>query len=121
MEISSALFCSLSIEALYLGNVDSTDAEAARKLICSFLSKSKGMEKKKHPKQEVLVVTSPKDAVNCIVVPTIDPKEPNTSVEIYLQIGKDNIEERVSIDLLVQILYEPMFDQLRTKEQLGYQ
>lgn len=115
MEVSSQLLKNLSIEALYLGNVDTNDAKAAIKLISNAAKSSKGIAKNKHPKQEVLIVT-PKDEVHQIIVPTIDPKEPNTAVEIYIQCGKDNIEDRVIIDLLVQIMYEPLFDQLRTKE-----
>lgn len=116
MEISSSLFSSLSVEALYIGNVDSSDAKSAKEMLLTFVASCKGMEKKKCPKQEVLIVTPPKDSVHTIIVPTIDPKEPNTAIEIYIQCGKDNIEDRVLLDLLVQILYEPLFDQLRTKE-----
>lgn len=116
MEISASLFKSFSIEGLYLGNVDTNDANNAVKLISTLISSCKGMEKKKHPKQEVLIVNSPKSASHHVIVPTIDPNEPNTAIEIYIQCGKDNIEDRVLIDMLVQILYEPLFDQLRTKE-----
>lgn len=116
MEITSSLFKSFAIEALYLGNVDAKDAEDAKELISSFVSSCKTMEKKKCPKQEVLIVSSLNTGAHQIIVPTVDPQEPNTAVEMYIQIGKDNIEDRVLIDLLVQILYEPLFDQLRTKE-----
>ena len=34
--------------------------------------------------------------------------------------GKDNLPERVMIDFLVHLMDEPMFDQVRTKEQYGY-
>ena len=117
MEVISSLLKSLSIEALYLGNVDKKDAEAAIKLISKAASSSKGIANNKHPKQEVIVVTpTPKNEGHQLIIPTIDPKEPNTAVEIYIQCGKDDIEQRVLIDLLVQIMYEPLFDQLRTKE-----
>jgi secreted Zn-dependent insulinase-like peptidase len=119
MEVANLLLNNLSIEALYLGNVDTKDAENAVKIITNAAAASKGIPKNKHPKQEVLMV-SMQDQQHRIVVPTIDPTEPNTAVEIYIQCGKDNIEDRVLIDLLVQILNEPLFDQLRTKEQLGY-
>jgi len=120
MEVCSQMLKNLSIEALYLGNVDTNDAKTAIKSILKAANLSKGIAKNKYPKQEVLIVT-PKDEVHQIIVPTIDPKEPNTAVEIYIQCGKDNIEERVLLDLLVQLMYEPLFDQLRTKEQFGYQ
>lgn len=115
MEIISVLLKSLSIEALYLGNVDTKDAKAATKLISNAANASKGIAKNKHPKQEVVMVPN-KGADHQLVIPTIDPKEPNTAVEMYIQCCKDKTEDRVLIDLLVQIMYEPLFDQLRTKE-----
>lgn len=115
MKTISTLLGALSIEALFLGNIDTNDADTAIKLISQSASSSTGIPKNKYPKQEVLVVTPTKE-VHPIVVPTIDPKEPNTAIEMYIQCGKDNLEERVIIDLLVQIMYEPLFDQLRTKE-----
>ena len=115
MQVLFNLFKNIKIEALYLGNVDSSDAEAAREIISKAAESSTGMAKNKHPKQDVIVL-HPKHEENHVIIPTLDPKEPNTAVEIYVQCGKDNIEERVLIDLLVQIMYEPLFDQLRTKE-----
>jgi len=120
MEVISDLLKNISIEGLYMGNVHKKDAEATIKLILNLASASTGIAKNKHPKQEVLIVPPQKEFYR-VIVPTIDPKEPNTAVEIYIQCGKDDIEKRVVIDLLVQILNEPLFDKLRTKEQLGYQ
>ncbi len=117
MDVVSDLLKNLSIEALFIGNVDVNDAEAAKELITKAAVSSKGLPKNKHPKQEVLIVTPTNNAnVHNVVVPTIDPQEPNTAVEVYIQCGKDDIKERVLLDLLVQIMYEPLFDQLRTKE-----
>lgn len=49
-----------------------------------------------------------------------NPNEPNNAVEIYYQVGPDDTRTRILIDLLTQIMYEPLFDQVRTKEQFGY-
>jgi len=59
---------------------------------------------------------------NChsILLPSKNPKEPNTTVEMYFQIGPDSLRDRVLLDLLGQMMNEPLFDQLRTKEQFGY-
>jgi len=108
----------VSTECLHHGNFDKSDAKAAEDIILEGLSVTKGMQKKQHPKQEVVVL--PQSARNKIVVPTIDPKEPNTAVEVYFQCGKDSVHERVVIDLLVGIMDDPLYDQLRTKEQFGY-
>lgn len=51
-----------------------------------------------------------------------DSKNINSCIEYYIQIGadKDNDRLRVLTDLLGVIIREPCFNQLRTREQLGY-
>lgn len=47
--------------------------------------------------------------------------DPNSAIEVYYRTGKrDSTEERAMTGLLLQTISEPFFDQLRTKEQLGY-
>jgi insulysin len=53
---------------------------------------------------------------NEILVPN-----PNSAIEYYLQVGElSNAKQRQSCQLLIQLFSEAFFDQLRTKEQLGY-
>jgi insulysin len=50
-----------------------------------------------------------------------DPANVNHCVEYYLHVGdKGDRSIRAKTQLLDQIIHEPAFDQLRTKEQLGY-
>lgn len=52
-----------------------------------------------------------------------DPNNVNSCIEYFVQIGQlknENNKLRVLTDLLCVILHEPCFNQLRTKEQLGY-
>ncbi|KAH8889372.1 ubiquitin carboxyl-terminal hydrolase-like protein [Thozetella sp. PMI_491] len=50
-----------------------------------------------------------------------DPANVNHCIEYWLYVGdKANRDLRAKTQLLDQILHEPAFDQLRTKEQLGY-
>lgn len=44
----------------------------------------------------------------------------NSCAELYLQCGMQSDKANVFIDLVAQILCEPCYNQLRTKEQLGY-
>ncbi|MCP4489108.1 MAG: hypothetical protein GY820_17615, partial [Gammaproteobacteria bacterium] len=44
----------------------------------------------------------------------------NSAVELLLQTGVENDRENGVLELLAQILSEPAYDTLRTKEQLGY-
>ncbi|KAL1897206.1 hypothetical protein Cpir12675_002463 [Ceratocystis pirilliformis] len=50
-----------------------------------------------------------------------DPENVNNCVEYWLYIGScDDMKLRATLLLFEQIINEPAFDQLRTKEQLGY-
>ncbi|EMG48080.1 STE23 A-factor-processing enzyme [Candida maltosa Xu316] len=55
-------------------------------------------------------------------VPLEDKQNINSCIEYYVQIApsSDDIKLRVLTDLLCTMIREPCFDQLRTKEQLGY-
>lgn len=118
----SSLLSKISVEALYYGNVDRSDADAAQSLLMNLITKSGGggLPKKKYPQLNVtkIPLTS---APHLVTAPTRDPGDPNTCVEIYFQIGKDNIVEWVLIDLIAQMMHEPLYDQLRTKDQFGYE
>jgi len=51
----------------------------------------------------------------------INPCEENSSFEYYLQLGYGRSStERCFVDMIEQLIYEPCYDTLRTKEQLGY-
>ena len=111
--------------SLYHGNVDLDGAKNAKDLILNLLRKScpeginatSGLPRKKYPTQFVLQLPARQLEV---ISPSKDITEPNTAVEVYIQVGKDNVADRVMIDMLVEILYEPMYTQLRTKDQFGY-
>jgi len=50
-----------------------------------------------------------------------NPAESNSALTYYVHVGKlTDQQTRVKISLLTQILQEPAFNVLRTKEQLGY-
>ncbi|ETO62175.1 hypothetical protein F444_19897, partial [Phytophthora nicotianae P1976] len=49
-----------------------------------------------------------------------NPDNANCAVNCIYQIGVENCMDRAKLALFSQIVDEPLFDQLRTKEQLGY-
>ncbi|KAI9981886.1 hypothetical protein PInf_009666 [Phytophthora infestans] len=49
-----------------------------------------------------------------------NPDNANCAVNCIYQIGAENYMDRAKLALFCQIVDEPLFDQLRTKEQLGY-
>ncbi|KAL7536578.1 hypothetical protein ACHAXR_008597 [Thalassiosira sp. AJA248-18] len=126
VQVISKLLKRVSVDAFYHGNVDRKDADEAANMISAALTcHHVGLPKKKIPPK---LVIKTKHAIDHhqIVAPSIDPKDPNTAVEVYFQFGKDDnssnaIQQRVLTDLLEHILEEPLYNQIRTKEQFGYE
>lgn len=56
----------------------------------------------------------------CYVLERPTTVHPTCGVSMYVQCGVADLRSRALLDLLVQLLREPAFDQLRTVEQLGY-
>jgi len=49
-----------------------------------------------------------------------NPNELNSALEIYFQVGTDQSENWLLLALLAQLLEQPFYNELRTKQQLGY-
>ncbi|KAI0076466.1 insulin-degrading enzyme [Panus rudis PR-1116 ss-1] len=65
------------------------------------------------------LILPPENFVCSLPVP--NPQEPNSSITYYTQFGSLlDAKLRVTVALLVQIISEPAFNVLRTREQLGY-
>ena len=55
------------------------------------------------------------------VRPVADPKNVNSAIEYFLQTAtEESLSDRCKLMLMSHMLQDPAFDQLRTKEQLGY-
>lgn len=48
-------------------------------------------------------------------------EETNSMVEVYFQLGQLNVQDRAYAELLQQLMAEPLFHELRTTQQLGYE
>eukprot|EP00980_Cylindrotheca_fusiformis_P021602 scaffold8454_cov136-Cylindrotheca_fusiformis.AAC.3 len=121
MTTITSILGKIGMEGLYHGNVDKKDSKFAEQSILRLLEASggcDGLARKKYPKQFVLQVPTSKQTLHCVAK---DPMEPNRAVEVYFQVGKDNTFDRVMADLLMEMMYEPLYDQVRTKDQFGYQ
>lgn len=55
-----------------------------------------------------------------LCAPAPNPDDENASVEVLFQLEHGALRNTVMADLLAHILKDPFFDQLRTKQQLGY-
>ncbi|KXZ55212.1 hypothetical protein GPECTOR_3g355 [Gonium pectorale] len=61
------------------------------------------------------------DAGTVVRLRAKNAKEENAALEVYYQLGPaTDPRDRAVLDLIDQILYEPCYDTLRTKQQLGY-
>lgn len=119
--VVQSLLRDISVEGLFAGNVTKADAKDAEDLLRRTLNPTMSDFLPCAPCPKPRVLKIPKGINNhLIVAPTRDPNENNTAIEVYFQCGWDDLISRVLIDLLVHIMYEPLFDQLRTKEQIGY-
>eukprot|EP00536_Pseudo-nitzschia_multiseries_P016315 jgi/Psemu1/220960/e_gw1.1075.16.1 len=76
-----------------------------------------GLSRKKYPNRLVLKMPPKTKELTCV---SKNPTESNAAVEIYFQVGKDNTNDRVMVDLLIEMMYEPIYNQIRTKDQFGY-
>ena len=119
--IVSSLLSKIGAEGLHTGNVDAEAADQVKDTIIAILKKSCvgncGLSRKKYPSQFVLKLPPKTYELTAV---TKDPTESNAAVEVYLQVGKDNVNDRVMVDLLMEIMNEPLYDQIRTKDQFGY-
>jgi len=122
-ETVASILESVAVEGLLHGNVDRNDADKTRDLILSMLESSggAGLARKKYPPVSMLRIPSSSVGThNLVVLPSKDPEEPNTACEVYIQVGKDNLRDRTLMDLMMHMMDEPLYAQLRTQDQFGY-
>eukprot|EP00752_Nemacystus_decipiens_P004086 g3739.t1 len=129
------LFHRVDIEGLVHGNFSDADAESVlddiEKVTVEAAHSREGggdgngdggvsvdAEEFEYPEEPVVQLNPSQHVLYCC--PSKDPTEQNCALEVYWQIGVNSLEERVIADAIEQVLDEPLYDQLRTKEQLGY-
>jgi len=61
------------------------------------------------------------EGTNVVVsAPGFNPEDENSGIEVYFQLGEATLATCAMADMLHQVMNEPCFDVLRTKQQLGY-
>ena len=104
-------------EALVMGNVTAGDADALLRDITALLGHPH-LPADERVRDAGVILPSGSQLLHR--TPSKNPEEENSAVEAYLQCGPDSLLPRVVGDLVDQIVFEPCYDTLRTKEQLGY-
>ncbi|KAG2540963.1 nardilysin-like isoform X1 [Panicum virgatum] len=111
----------LHIEGLCHGNLSEEEAINISKVFRTTLSAQTLPEEARHG-ERVICIPNCENFVRSVRVK--NDLEENSVVEVYYpveqDIGKEATRLRAITDLFSSIIEEPCFDQLRTKEQLGY-
>ncbi|KAJ9565085.1 hypothetical protein OSB04_001051 [Centaurea solstitialis] len=111
------LFSKLYIEGLCHGNLLEEEAENISKIFKKYFSVQPLPSEMRH-KESILRLPSSADLVRD--VPVKNKLDTNSVVEIEPEVDSKLAKSKALIDLLDEIIEEPLFNQLRTKEQLGY-
>jgi len=113
------LMSRLYVEGLSCGNITSQEAKIQMETVISTLQSKVGT-KPLHPAQHKRLREVALPDQSSFTYERTNDVHPTSSVEIYFQCGMQSSRENALIELFCQIVNEPCFDQLRTKEQLGY-
>ncbi|KAL8225096.1 hypothetical protein R6Q57_017653 [Mikania cordata] len=116
-----ALFSQLYIEGLCHGNLLEEEATNISNIFKKYFSVQPLPFDMRH-KDSILCLPSSADLVRDVMVK--NKLDTNSVVELYYQIepevGSNLPKAKALVGLLDEIVEEPLFNQLRTKEQLGY-
>ena len=50
----------------------------------------------------------------------VNPEEGNSSIELYMQMGRQTLRDGALLDLMAEMIRDDCFETLRTQQQLGY-
>ncbi|ODQ63961.1 hypothetical protein NADFUDRAFT_28003 [Nadsonia fulvescens var. elongata DSM 6958] len=115
-EFASKFWHNFSVESLIHGNLSEDEAVAFAKIVDATFS-PKGLDQLFSSRSLIL----PVESSHYLNVPLKDEKNINSCIDYMVQTGNiDQKRDRALVELLGQIGQEPAFNQLRTKEQLGY-
>ncbi|KAM3578800.1 metalloprotease [Umbelopsis sp. WA50703] len=117
-EFYPTLISHLHLEALAHGNVTAGDAKNMLEIVQSTLQPKSLLPSQLASHRSILLPAGSKYVYQHKVS---DNENVNSALEYFAQVGNvTEIPRRARLSLLAQIAQEPCFDQLRTKEQLGY-
>ncbi|KAJ2957690.1 hypothetical protein NQZ79_g6671 [Umbelopsis isabellina] len=117
-EFYPTLISHLHLEALAHGNVTAADAKKMLDIVQSTLQPKNLLPSQLASHRSILLPAGSKYVYQHKVS---DNENVNSALEYFAQVGNvTEIPRRARLSLLAQIAQEPCFDQLRTKEQLGY-
>ena len=69
---------------------------------------------------EIVINEIPNEGINAVCIGGFNPKDNNTIIWNHYQYGPGSLRTKLLLEVGCQIMDEPTFNTLRTKEQLGY-
>eukprot|EP00850_Spirogloea_muscicola_P012506 SM000081S22640 [mRNA] locus=s81:244115:252096:- [translate_table: standard] len=110
------------VEVLAHGNLLEDEARTLCAVARKHMPPGSGLERAAVPEDAILELPAGRGIVLNEAVK--NKSEDNSVVEVYFQgvadMGASSVRNKSLLDLMEQVAYEPCYDQLRTKEQLGY-
>lgn len=107
---------SFHVEALIQGNFTRNQAFDISKKLSQNLNES--FSEKKSCKD--LKINQLPVGASYLRVKSLLPNDKNSTVKNYYQIGRSSVETECLLELLAKVMREPLFNFIRTREQLGY-
>eukprot|EP00742_Colponemidia_sp_Colp-10_P005576 GILJ01005960.1.p1 GENE.GILJ01005960.1~~GILJ01005960.1.p1 ORF type:complete len:1056 (+),score=190.79 GILJ01005960.1:47-3214(+) len=118
--INETLSCTL-IDALFHGNVTEQETvNAVKRLedILTTVGRVQPLNREHFTRSVGVQLPSNKEFV--LKVPARNPDNVNSVVQSYYQFYREDLKNRVIVDVFEQLIEEPWYDSLRTSQQLGY-
>ncbi|XP_016985486.1 nardilysin [Drosophila rhopaloa] len=106
----------LYIQALIQGNYTE---ESAHNVLNSVLSRlnCQAIKEQRYVQDRTIQLPLGTNVIRCYA---LNEQDTNTVITNFYQIGPNSVRVESILDLMMMFVDEPLFDQLRTKEQLGY-
>eukprot|EP00457_Paulinella_chromatophora_P000869 gb/GEZN01000870.1/.p1 GENE.gb/GEZN01000870.1/~~gb/GEZN01000870.1/.p1 ORF type:complete len:1160 (-),score=151.63 gb/GEZN01000870.1/:87-3125(-) len=106
-----------AVECLVTGNILKEEALEMMRVVEKYLQYGKLAREELHQSR---IVALPQGKHFVYTKPDYNAQDKNSAVVTSFQVGENTARTKAISDLLMHIMQEPCFDQLRTKQQLGY-
>ena len=113
----ASLLPSALLEAFVVGNFDEEDTSKMVTAITQAVPAATTLSADQIPRRRTRILPVGR-VLRQFTAP--NPDELNSATEVYLQIGMDEGDDWLLLALLSQLLEQPFYGELRTKQQLGY-
>jgi len=115
--LQQALLPECFVECFLVGNLDAAEAKAMTNKTMAALPRAGTISADKVPRRKLRVLRRGR-TLRQYIAP--NEAEANSAVEVYLQVGQDERDDWLLLAVLSRLLEQPFYEELRTRQQLGY-